>query len=160
MSMYDKLNLWTMICSYDELRAFKGVPWWLSRLKIQHCHCCGSGLILAWVWPKEKSRGVPVVAQQVKNQTQCLWGCGFDPWSCSVGWGSGVAVSCGIGRRCGSDLILLWLWLRPAPTAPIRPPAWESPYAVGVALKRQKTKKKKKKNPRKIQPYIFPFSVF
>ena len=20
-----------------------GVPWWLSRLRIQHCHCCGSG---------------------------------------------------------------------------------------------------------------------
>jgi len=19
------------------------VPWWLSRLRIQHCHCCGSG---------------------------------------------------------------------------------------------------------------------
>ena len=20
-----------------------GVPWWLSGLKIQHCHCCGTG---------------------------------------------------------------------------------------------------------------------
>ena len=29
-------------------------------------------------------------------------------------------------------------------TARIRPLAWEPPYAVGVALKRQKTKKKQK----------------
>ena len=28
-------------------------------------------------------------------------------------------------------------------TAPIRPLAWEPPYAAGAALKRQKTKKKK-----------------
>ena len=26
--------------------------------------------------------------------------------------GSGVAVSCGVGRRRGSDLALLWLWRR------------------------------------------------
>ena len=22
-----------------------GVPWWLSKLRIWHCHCCGTGLI-------------------------------------------------------------------------------------------------------------------
>ena len=33
--------------------------------------------------------------------------------------GSGVAVSCGIGRRRGSDPVLLWLWCRPAAAAPI-----------------------------------------
>ena len=27
------------------------------------------------------------------------------------GLGSGVAASCGVGRRRGSDLVLLWLWL-------------------------------------------------
>ena len=32
------------------------------------------------------------------------------------------------------DPVLLWLWCRPAATAPIRPLAWESPYAAGVAL--------------------------
>ena len=44
------------------------------------------------------------------------------------------------------DLVLLWCRL--AATAPIRPLAWEPPYALGVALekaKRQKKKKKKKK---------------
>jgi len=34
--------------------------------------------------------------------------------------------------------VLLWLWYRTATTAPIRPLAWELPYTVGVALKRQK----------------------
>ena len=29
--------------------------------------------------------------------------------------------------------VLLWLWCRPAATAPIRPLAWEPPYAVGAA---------------------------
>ena len=35
--------------------------------------------------------------------------------------GSHIAVSCGVGRRHGSDLVLLWLWHRPAATAPIGP---------------------------------------
>ena len=55
----------------------------------------------------------------------------------------GIAMSCGVGCRCGSDPALLWLWHRLAAIAPIRPLAWEPPYAVGVALKRQRTKKKK-----------------
>ena len=50
-------------------------------------------------------------------------------------------VSCGVDRRCGLDLALLWPWCRPAATALIRPLAWEPPYAAGVAL-RQKTNKK------------------
>ena len=44
-------------------------------------------------------------------------------------------MSCGVGRRCGSDLMLLWLWRTPAAVAPIRPLAWEPPYAIGVALR-------------------------
>ena len=51
-------------------------------------------------------------------------------------------MSCGIGCRHGSDPALL------VATAPIRPLAWEPPYAAGAALekaKRQKKKKKKKK---------------
>ena len=45
-------------------------------------------------------------------------------------------MSSGVGRRCGSDLMLLWLWHRSAATALIRPLAWEPPYAVGEALKK------------------------
>ena len=48
----------------------------------------------------------------------------------------GVAVSCGVGCRRGSDLALLWLWCRPEATAPIRPLAWEPPCAAGMALKK------------------------
>ena len=47
-----------------------------------------------------------------------------------------MAMSCGVGCRCGLDLALLWLWL--AATAPIRPLAWELPYAAGMALKEEK----------------------
>ena len=54
-------------------------------------------------------------------------------------------MSHGIGRKCGPDPVLLWLWCRPAATAPIQPLAWEPPYAVGMALERQKDKKKKKR---------------
>ena len=54
-------------------------------------------------------------------------------------------MSCGVGRRCVLDPALLWLWRRLVATAPIRPLAWEPPYAAGVALKGQKDKKKKEK---------------
>ena len=54
-------------------------------------------------------------------------------------------MSCGVGRRRGWDLALLWLWHRPAVVAPIRPLAWEPPYAPGAALKRKKEKKKKER---------------
>ena len=59
-------------------------------------------------------------------------------------------MSCGVGHRCGSDPALLWLQGRPAATALIRPPAWEPPYTAG-ALKRQKTKKKKKNESKWVQ---------
>ena len=55
--------------------------------------------------------------------------------------GSGVAGSCGVDLRSGSDLALLWLWCKLAAVAPIGPLAWEPPYATSVVLKRQKIKK-------------------
>ena len=54
-------------------------------------------------------------------------------------------MSCGVGRRCGSDPELLWIWHRPEATAPIGPLAWEPPYAAGVALEKAKRQKKKEK---------------
>ena len=44
-------------------------------------------------------------------------------------------MSYGVGGRCGSDLVLLWLWCRPAATALIWPLAWELPNAMGAVLK-------------------------
>ena len=52
-------------------------------------------------------------------------------------------MSCSIGHSRGLDLVLLWLWSRPATVAPIRPLAWEPPYAAGAALKRQKKERNK-----------------
>ena len=57
-----------------------------------------------------------------------------------MGRGFGIAVSSGVGHRCGVDPKLLWLWRRPAATAPIPPLAWEPPYAAGAALKNKKIK--------------------
>ena len=38
-----------------------------------------------------------------------------------------IAMSCGLGHRCGSDLVLLCQCSRPAAVAAVRPPAWEFP---------------------------------
>ena len=54
----------------------------------------------------------------------------------------GIVVSYGVGCRRGSDATLLWLWCRLVATVLIRSLAWELPHAVGVALNRQKKKKK------------------
>ena len=56
-------------------------------------------------------------------------------------------MSYGIGHRRGSDPELLWLWCRPAAIAPIRPLAWELPYAGGVALKSKQKQKQNKQPP-------------
>ena len=49
-------------------------------------------------------------------------------------------MSCGIGHRLGSDLTLLRLWHRLVATALIRPLAWEPPYALCSALKKERKK--------------------
>jgi len=55
---------------------------------------------------------------------------------------SGVAVSCGVGRRRSLDPALLRLWHRLAAAAPIQPLAWETPYATAAALKKKVTSMK------------------
>ena len=52
-------------------------------------------------------------------------------------------MNCGVGFRRGSDPALLWLWRRLAATVPIRPLAWEPPYAAGAAQEMAKRQKKK-----------------
>ena len=53
------------------------------------------------------------------------------------------------------DPALLWLWCGPVATAPIQLLAWETPYAMGMALKRQKSKKQKKRMEKMIPPSHF-----
>ena len=43
-------------------------------------------------------------------------------------------MSCGVGHRCSSDPEVRWLRYGPAAVAPIRPLAWEPPYATDVTL--------------------------
>ena len=45
--------------------------------------------------------------------------------------------------RWVTDPVWLWLWRRPVATTPIRPLAWEPPYAESAALKNKQTKKHK-----------------
>ena len=47
-------------------------------------------------------------------------------------------MSCGVAQRCGLDLVLLWLWLRPAAIVPVGHLAWKFPYVIGVAIKLKK----------------------
>ena len=61
-------------------------------------------------------------------------------------------MSFGVGGRLVLDPTLLWLWHRLAATASIRPLAWEPPYTLGVALKRQKKKS--------LSPLIIHFSPY
>ena len=65
---------------------------------------------------------------------QRLWGYGFDLWPHS----DGTVTSSGLGLRCSSESMLLWLWHRLADLAPIWPLAWELPYATGAALKKRR----------------------
>ena len=65
-------------------------------------------------------------------------------------------MSCGVGHRCGLDLVLLWLWHRSAAVAPIRPLIWESPYAVEADFKKKKKKAKKIFKIKILIPYPSP----
>ena len=76
------------------------------------------------------------MAQQVRNPTRAPYG--LVSRSCSVGYGSGIEARCGIGHRSIVDLVLLWLWCRPAAADPNRPLTWELPYPASKALKKKK----------------------
>ena len=99
------------------------------------------------------------------NLTSIHEDAGFHPWPHSVGQGSSVAMSCGLGYGCSLDPSLLWLWLwlwlwlaAVAPIQLLRPLAWELPYAAGVVLKSKKTNNKNQTKQTK-QP-TFYFSQF
>ena len=81
----------------------------------------------------------PLGLSRLRTQS-CLWGCGFNPWHRSVGWGSGVAESCSVGHRWSSDPGLLWLWCRPQLLLEFNP--WPGNFHVPQVA----AIKKKKKN--------------
>ena len=58
---------------------------------------------------KNTTEGVPVVAQQLANPTRIHEDVGSTLVLSQWVKGSGIAVSCDVGHRHGSDLALLWL---------------------------------------------------
>ena len=109
--------------------------WWFAKCGPRPSALPGSLLEI-------KIIGVPIVAQQkrIRLGTMRLRVLvpGLAQW---VKDRSIVAVSCGIGYRCGLNLALLWLWCRLAAVAPFRRLAWEPPYAADAALKKRKKEK-------------------
>ena len=68
-------------------------------------------------------------------------------------------MSCGVGRRRGSDLV--WLWRRPATTALIQPLAWEPPYAAGATLEKAKRQNKQTTTKKtSMASYVLPLHFF
>ena len=68
--------------------------------------------------------GVPIMAQWKRISLAFMR---MEVWSLASlsGLRIRLAMSYGVGRRCGSDPEFLWLWCRPAAVALIRPLVWE-----------------------------------
>ena len=56
--------------------------------------------------------------------------------------------------------MLLWIWRRLVATAPIRPLAWEPPYATGAALEKAKRQKEKNREGTQLAPNKYFFCLF
>ena len=69
-------------------------------------------------------------------------------------------MSRGVGHRHGLNPALPWLWRGPAAVALIGPLAWEPPYAMDEAQKRQKKKRKASPFKRTQKIKIFRNKVF
>ena len=79
-------------------------------------------------------KGVPIVLSRLRTWLASMR---MQVWSLALLPGQGSSIAKREGCRLGWDLVLLWLWLRLAAAAPIRPLAWELPHTAGVALKRK-----------------------
>ena len=94
----------------------------IKKKKNKSSHCASAVTHLTSIPEDEGS--IPDLAQWVKEAS--------------------VAVSFGVGRRFGSDLVLQWLWCRPAAAAAIHPLAWKPLYASATGGAQNRKKKKKK----------------
>ena len=94
--------------------------------------CSTSHLYVIKIKIRSSRRGAAETNPTNNQEVVCLIP-GFVQWV--------KVLSCGVGHRCGLDLVLLCLWCKLAAAAPIAPLAWEPPYAVGTAFKRHTHKK-------------------
>ena len=109
------------------LKTLRGVPWWPSGLRIQHCHCSGSGhCCVLGVIPglgtltccgcsqkkkKKKKKGVPIVGQQkrIRLVSMRMWVrslaslSGLGIWCCRELW-------CRSQTRLGSGVTVAPGW--------------------------------------------------
>ena len=115
---------------------FCGVPW----------HFLGMSWPQTRIVPKGSSRRGAVETNPARNHEVVGSIPGLTQGVKDGAW----PMSCGVGSRCSSGLLLLWLWCRQAGAALVRSLAWEPPYAKDAALKRQRqTKQTNKQNTQK-----------
>ena len=106
-------------------------------------------MVSVWPWRQDDADLIEcVTVSSHHGSTETNWLASMRTQVWSLAFLGGFRIQCchelWCGHRRGLDLAVLWLWYRLTATALIWPLAWEPPYATGAALKRQKTKKKKK----------------
>ena len=90
----------------------------------------------------------------VNESNQEPRGCGFDPWPHSVGQGSGLAMSCGVGHRRSSNPALLWLWAQAGSYSSDQTPSLGTYICRGSSPRKGKKKKKKRPQTQEGKPKI------